>query len=242
LDNLADPKSDQSGDERSLIARNVQVTDVLGDRRMDNVKRLLIWDAKSAMIASAGAIIIVLITSSVPFAVVMWLVVYWGVINLKTRAGRDVGSSSADSAERVQLSMETSAQKLAGMRTLVAQIDRESTREIVQRICDQSDEVLQLMLDDRQKAAFAPLYLEQLLEPAEAMLETYVRLKTRGLLTTNELVARTESQDFPMIERASRLFRDQLRSEPIADRKSLEQTLSFNVESQTTIVEPRRNR
>jgi hypothetical protein len=138
--------------------------------------------------------------------------------------------------------LETSAQKVAGIRTLGAQIERESTREIVQRISDQSDEVVQLMREDSRKAKYAPLYLGQLLEPAEAMLETYVRLRSRGLLTTNELVARTERQDLPMIERASRLFRDQLRTDPLPDRKSLEQTLSFNVESQTAIVEPRRTK
>lgn len=209
---------------------------------MDLIRRFLQWDAKTAGIAVVVAIAVFFLSSSPFFAIVMGVVIYGVRINLRAVRGGSGASTIADTAERVALSMETSEQKVADMRTLTSQIERESTREIVQRICDQSDEVLRLMREDNRKAKYAPLYLEQLLEPAEAMLETYVRLRTRGLLTTNELVARTESQDFPMIERASRLFRDQLTSEPLADRKALEQTLSFNVESQTMIVEPRRPR
>jgi hypothetical protein len=207
---------------------------------VDMVKRLLQWDAKTAGIAVVVAIAVFFLSSSLLFALVMGLVIYGVRTNLRTGRASGGGSAIADTAERVELSLETSEQKVVGMRTLGGQIERESTREIVQRICDQSDEVLKLMRDDSRKAKFAPLYLEQLLEPAEAMLETYVRLRSRGLLTTKELMARTESQDLPMIERASRLFRDQLRTDPLPDRTSLEQSLSFNVESQTMIVEPRR--
>jgi hypothetical protein len=207
---------------------------------MDVFRRFFQWDAKAAGIAVIVAIAVFFLSSSPLFAIVMGVVIYWVRLNLRAGRAERGGSAVADSAERVALSLETSEQKIAGMRTLSGQIERESTREIVQRINDQSDEVLQLMREDSRKAKYAPVYLEQLLEPAEAMLETYVRLGSRGLLTTNELVARTERQDLPMIERASRLFRDQLRTDPLPDRKSLEQTLSFNVESQTAIVEPRR--
>jgi len=207
---------------------------------MDSVRRLLKWDRRAATYGAATVILTLIMTSSVPFAIVMGLALYFGVVNLRPSARRGGGLSLADSAERIELSLETSAHKIAGMRTLANQIDREGTREIVLRICDQSDEVLQVMRDDSRKTKAAPMYFEQLLEPAEAMLDTYVRLKSRGLMTTNEMIARTERQDFPMIERASRLFRDQLRSDEGLDGEKLEQILAFNVESATVIVEPRR--
>lgn len=213
-----------------------------GALRMRVVRRLLRWNSRAAIIGVMVAAVTAMFIESPFSAIIFGLIAYFGVINIKTSTDDSSRNAASldDSAERVALSLDTAEQKIAGMRALNAHIDRESTREIVTRICDQSDEVVRLMRGDGDKAKAAPMYLEQLLEPGEAMLETYVRLKARGLMTTNEIVARTERQDLPMIERASRLFRDRLQSDDRVDGKELAQILSFNVESPTPIVEPRR--
>jgi hypothetical protein len=194
-------------------------------------------------VAIGGAIVAFLILTvlgaSPAVTVVAVIVVYTALVSVRNRTNGQGVSSAGDMAERSEVAQEASRQKIANMREQATRIDRESTREIVIRICDQSEQVLETIAE-RNRPEIAPLYLEQLLEPAEALVDTYVRLSSRGLKATDEMLARYESQDFPMIERAARLFLERLRQEPAADLPALTQLLSFNVDSETQIVQPRR--
>jgi hypothetical protein len=195
------------------------------------------------LIAIAGAIVVIFaLTGSglSPLAAVpIAIAAYAGLVWVRGRSSDQGGYSAADTAERSEVAQETSRQKIANMRELATRIERESTREIVLRTCDHADQVLATVAE-RNAQGVAPLFLEQLLEPAEALVETYVRLSSRGLKATDVMLARYASQDFPMIERAARLFLERLRQEPAADLPALTQLLSFNVDTETQIVQPRR--
>jgi hypothetical protein len=207
-----------------------------------DLKQRLLRGGFAAGVAALGVGAIAAGLSAPPVLVILLAIAaYVAVALTRTRTATEQGDSAADTAERTALAYETSRQKVAAMRKLATEIERESTREIVLRICDHSDRVLETMTE-RDAQAAAPLYLEQLIEPAEALLETYLRLSSRGLKTTDEILARHESQDFPTIERAARLFLDRLRQEPRPDLASLSQILAFAPETPTSIVQPDRTR
>jgi hypothetical protein len=206
---------------------------------MDLRERLLHPDLLAIGGATGVLIALILLGSSPVGAIVAAIVSYVLVVWARGRAGGQGGTSAGDAAERSEVALEASRQKIANVREQAATIGRESTREIVLRTCDYADQVLATSAE-RNLPAAVPLFLEQLLEPAEALVETYVHLSSRGLKATDELLARYESQDFPMIERAARLFLDRLRQEPAPDLPTLTQILAFNVDTETQIVQPRR--
>jgi hypothetical protein len=148
------------------------------------------------------------------------------------------GDSPAESAEKADLAYQTSLAKVAAIRELATRVQKEGTRDLVLRIADQSDRILAAMKEDNNLAA-APLFLEQLLEPTEALLETYVRLSTRGVKAADELLARNESQDLPMIERAARTFFEKMHRDSIVDLAALSEVLEFKLENMTPVM-PRR--
>lgn len=206
-----------------------------------DLSRLLRPNAVAVAAAVAIAVLAVVVGANPVLAVVLAIAVYAAVMLIRPRPTGQETESPADAAERNELAYETSQQKVAAIRDLAPRIEREATREIVDRICDQSDQVLAIMAAGKARSA-APLFLEQLLEPAEALIETYVHLASRGLRATDEVRARSESQDLPKIERASRLFLDRLRQDPDVDLAALSQILTFNLEAMTPIVEPPRRR
>jgi len=205
---------------------------------MDLRERLVRKD----LVAIGGGIVVLIVLAGLGvapiIAIAAALVAYAALALVRSRSGGEPGSSAGDAVERSEVAYETSLLKIAGMRESAARLERESTREIVLRTCDHADRVMATMAERNARNA-APLFLEQLLEPAEALLDTYVHLSSRGLKATDELRARYESQDFPMIERAARLFLDRLRQDP-TDLGPLTQLLSFNVDTETQIVQPRR--
>ncbi len=204
---------------------------------MDLRQRLLRPD----LVALGGALLVLIALAAVdvtPFtAFVIAVAVYVGLVWARGRSGSPGGSTAGDMAERSEVAQEASRQKIANMRELAASIDRESTHEIVLRICTHADQVLAIAAEHSIQG-IAPLFLEQLLEPAEALVETYVRLSSRGLKATDEMLSRYESQDFPMIERAARNFLEKMRSGSTVDLAALSQVLEFNLEN-TTPVTPR---
>ncbi|MEA2513516.1 MAG: hypothetical protein QOJ59_3003 [Thermomicrobiales bacterium] len=208
---------------------------------MDLKQRLLRWD----IVAGGAALLVVVLALGLEaptlLAFVLAIAAYLVVVLVRAPRDADGGTSSGDSEERSALAYETSLQKVAAMRGLAERIEREGTREVVLRMADHSDQALEVMAERNARAA-APLYLEQLLEPAEALIETYVRLSSRGLKATDEILARNESQDFPMLERASRLFLERIRQEDAVDLPALTQVLTFSLESTTPIVQPNRKR
>ena len=206
---------------------------------MDVRQRLFRKDYAAIGGAVVSFLILTVLDASPAVTVVTVIVVYAALVSVRNRTDGQSVSTAGDVAERSEVAHEASRQKIATMRALAARIDRESTREIVIRICDRSEQVL-ATIAERNRPDVAPLYLEQLLEPAEALVETYVHLSSRGLKATGEMLARYESQDFPMIERSARLFLDRLRQEPPPDLASLTQTLAFTVDTETRIVQPRR--
>lgn len=204
-------------------------------------RRIVRADAVAAVAAVVVVMLAVAAGANPLLAVVAATVVYAAAAWGRSRTAGQERDSPEDTAERNELAYETSLQKVAAMRELTGQIERDSTREVVVRICDHSDQVLRLMAAGNARSA-GPLYLEQLLEPAAALVETYVHLATRGLRATDEVQARSESQDLPKIERASRLFLERLCQEPHVDLAALEQILTFPLEAATPIVEPKRTR
>jgi hypothetical protein len=202
-------------------------------------QRILRPDLVAAVAAVVVAVVAYAAGADPILAIVAALVAYAVVALVRTRPAGDGRESPEETEERTELAYETSRQKVAALRGLATQIGRDGTREVVVRICDQSEQVLAIMSAGKAKSA-APLYLEQLLEPAEALVETYVHLASRGLRATDEAQARSESQDLPKIERASRLFLERLRQDPEVDLAALSQILTFNLETTSPIVEPPR--
>ena len=131
------------------------------------------------------------------------------------------------------LAYESSVTKVQTIRGLAERVQKEGVRDLVVRISDQADGALSIMRE-RSDYSAAPILLEQLLEPAEGILDTYVRVSARGVDAAKELLARYESQDLPMIERAARLFREQLQQNGASDLKKLAQTLDFQPEGSPT--------
>jgi hypothetical protein len=206
---------------------------------MDVKQRLLSGD----LVAGAGAALLFLVLAfafDVPIwlAIVLAVLAYVGIVLVRPQVAARRGDSAADNAERETLAYETSLEKVASIRELETRIDKEGTRDLVLRIADQSDRVLAAMSEDNNRTA-APLFLEQLLEPTEALLESYVRLSTRGIKAADEQLARNESQDLPMIERATRNFYERMHRDSIVDLEALSEVLEFNLETMTPVT-PRR--
>jgi hypothetical protein len=192
--------------------------------------------------AAVVVVVLILVAGGNPvLAIVAAIAAYAAVAWRRARSARQERDSPEEAAERSALAYEASLPKVAVLRQLAPEIEREGTRELVVRICDTSDQVLGIMSAGAARSA-APLYLEQLLEPAEALVETYAHLASRGLRATDEAQARIESQDLPKIERASRLVLERLRQEPDADLDALRQILAFDLETAPSVVEPRRRR
>jgi hypothetical protein len=201
-------------------------------------QRLLSGD----LVAGAGAAVLFLVLLvaglSIPIAIVLAILAYVGIVLVRPQSAARKGDSPAEAAEKEQLAYQTSVAKVAAIRELATRIQKEGTRDLVVRIADQSDRILAAMKEDNNFTA-APLFLEQLLEPTEALLETYVRLSTRGVKAADELLARNESQDLPMIERAARTFFEKMHRDSIVDLAALSDVLEFNLENMTPVM-PRR--
>jgi hypothetical protein len=205
---------------------------------MDLRARLLSGD----LVAGAGAAVLFLVLLfaglSLPIAIVLAVLAYVGIVLVRPQMAARRGDSPAESAEKATLAYQTSLAKVAAIRELATRVQKEGTRDLVVRIADQSDRILAAMKEDNNQTA-APLFLEQLLEPTEALLETYVRLSTRGVKAADELLHRNESQDLPMIERASRTFFETMHRDSIVDLAALSEVLEFNLENMTPVM-PRR--
>lgn len=206
---------------------------------MDFRQRLLSGD----LVAGAGAALLFLILyfaldAPLILAILLAVAAYAGIVLVRPQVAARKGDTAEDTLEKANLAFETSLAKVAAIRELATRIQKEGTRDLVLRIADQSDRILAAMREDNNQAA-APLFLEQLLEPTEALLETYVRLSTRGVKAADELLARNESQDLPMIERAARNFFEKMHRDSIVDLAALSEVLEFNLETMTPVT-PRR--
>jgi ABC-type transport system involved in cytochrome bd biosynthesis fused ATPase/permease subunit len=207
---------------------------------MDLKQRLLSGDLVAGVVAAVLVLVLAFVAGlSLPIAIVLALAAYVGIVLVRPTVGRPRGDTAEEAAEKATLAYETSVAKVATIRGLAARVQKEGTRDLVLRICDQSDRILAAMKEDNNFKA-APLFLEQLLEPTEALLETYVRLSTRGVKAADELLARNESQDLPMIERAARNFFERMHRDSIVDLAALSEVLEFNLENPTPVVEPPR--
>lgn len=193
-----------------------------------------------AGIVAVVAFLLLAFAADVPLvaAMVITIAAYLGVVLIRPQVAARPEDTVEESAERAALAYETAIAKVEAIRGLAARVQKEGTRDLVVRIADQSDRSLAAMKEGSNVAA-APLFLEQLLEPAEALLETYVRFSARGVKAADELLARNEGQDLPMIERASRQFFERLQREGGVDLTALREVLEFNLES-TTPITPRR--
>jgi 5-bromo-4-chloroindolyl phosphate hydrolysis protein len=207
---------------------------------MDVKQRLLSGDLVAGVVAAVLFLVLTFGTGlSIPIAIVLAVAAYVGIVLVRPQVGGRRGDTAAEAAEKAALAYQTSLTKVATIRGLAARVQKEGTRDLVLRISDQSDRILAAMKEDNNFAA-APLFLEQLLEPTESLLETYVRLSTRGVKAADELLARNESQDLPMIERAARNFFERMHRDSIVDLAALSEVLEFNLENSTPVVEPPR--
>ena len=204
---------------------------------MDLRARLLSGDLVAGGIAVALFLLLAVgLNASWGIAVVFAVAAYVAIVWARLRLGGQPGASAADTAERSELAYETSTAKVAAIRALATRVQKAGTRELVLRICDQSDRSLAAMKTTGSISP-APLFLEQLLEPAEALLESYVRFASRGVAAA-ELLTRNEAQDLPMIERAARLFAESV-EQGETDPAALAKTLDFAPETATPVT-PRR--
>ncbi|MER3438047.1 MAG: hypothetical protein C4346_10940, partial [Chloroflexota bacterium] len=146
------------------------------------------------------------------------------------------GLSGDQSGERARFAYEASIAKTSALRALAGQVQHASSRDLSLRICDHAAAALAVM-EATGKHAAAPLLLEQILEPAEGVLETYLHVISRGIASTEALAWRTESFELPAIERAARAFSEKLARDERLDLVALEQIVAFDLET-TRIVEP----
>jgi hypothetical protein len=204
------------------------------------IERLKKFDRRSALIALAVFLFVGIGNSSQ-----IWLAIIAGVLAYialrlfspgSMMAGGGRGRETAqERQERSALAYESARTKVETIRTLATRIPKEGTRNLALRIVNESNRSLDLIESQNAKLA-APLLLEQLLEPAEGILDTYVRLGDRPGNAATNLLYQYEAQDLPMMERAARLFRDHLEKNGATDLKALEQTLVFSPEGTAAVT------
>lgn len=200
---------------------------------LQNLWKLAGWPAVIAAVAvgvlawSAGA--------AWWFAVLLALLSVLVLAAIRARLQRG-GLSGDQSGERARLAYEASIAKTAVLRELAGHVPQTSPRDLALRICDHAAAALAVM-EATGKHAAAPLLLEQILEPAEGVLETYLHVIGRGVAGTEALARRTESFELPTIERAARAFSEKLARDERLDLVALEQIVAFDLET-TRIVEP----
>jgi hypothetical protein len=202
-----------------------------------DLKQLL---RRADAIAAGGAVVMFVIFAfglGTPFlaAIALAIVAYIGISLARSRLTESTAETADETAERAELAFETSLAKVSAIRDLAARIPKDGTRELVLRICDQSDRILATLRTTGAVTATS-LFLEQLLEPTEALLETYVRFSSRGIAAA-EILARNESQDLPAIERSARLFAEQI-ERGVTDSAALATSLEFTPET-VRLVTPR---
>lgn len=168
-------------------------------------------------------------------AVLLALLGFLALVAIRARLQRG-GMPGDQSGERARFAYEASLAKTSALRALAGQVQHASSRDLALRICDHASAALAVM-EATGKHAAAPLLLEQILEPAEGVLETYLHVISRGIAGTEALARRTESFELPAIERAARAFAEKLTRDERLDLVALEQIVAFDLET-TRIVEP----
>lgn len=97
----------------------------------------------------------------------------------------------------------TARDAVQGMPPQVAAIGDESTRHLATRITDLFDQILR-SIDERQARGVAPLLVDQLIEPAEALLTDYLWLQKRPESTAKDAMSKISLRDLPAAELAAR--------------------------------------
>lgn len=207
---------------------------------MDLRKRLLSGDLIAGVAAAAVLLVVVVgLDASILVGIVLAIAAYIGIVLVRPRVDRTAVDTKEQITERATIAYQTSLTKAAQIRSLATRIQKDAPRETTLHIADQADRILAAMKEDGNLTA-APLFLEQLLEPTDELLENYVRLSTRGVTAANELLTRNETQDLPMIEQAARNFFEKMHRDSIVDLAALSEVLEFNLETMTPVT-PRRS-
>jgi len=163
---------------------------------------------------------------SVPFAIGSYLTVglAW------RKAGRRVTRSDARRGERAY---KAAVANIAAIRELMPGITDPAVREQIGGILIRFDRVLKVIDEDKNLAA-TPLFNDRLVQPLLSFLTDYVRLAARNVKSARDLLAKAESHDLPMFERAIDDFFEKLHRGHVVDLATLSEILEFNLESLET--------
>jgi hypothetical protein len=127
----------------------------------------------------------------------------------------------------------TAVSNTAAIRALLPSVSDPAVRDQIGRILVRCDRILKAIDEDKNLAA-APLFNERLLEPFIAFLTNYVRLAKRNVKSAGDLLAKAESHDLPMFERAADDFFERLHRALVVDLATLADILELNLESMDT--------
>lgn len=147
--------------------------------------------------------------------------------------GRETERGIESDDRRGEIAYAAAVANAAAIRGLLPRIIQPAVREQVGRIASKSSRVLAVMREDRSVAA-APMFNDRLLQPFHALLTDYIRLTTRDVKSAAESIARAESHDLPMFERAVDDFYEKLHRTHVVDLATLAEMLELNLESLET--------
>lgn len=137
----------------------------------------------------------------------------------------------------IEAAYTTAGETIQGMPTQVAAITDESTRQLATRITDLFDQILR-NIDEHQARGVAPLLVDQLIEPAEALLTDYLWLQKRPESTARDAMSKISLRDLPAAELAARQVVAVLERPGTVDIAALRRAVDFQFSfgGETTVV------
>jgi hypothetical protein len=112
---------------------------------------------------------------------------------------------------------------------IARKIPKPAVRDQAFRICAAADRIAEVMANDRSDMRTIAWFNERLLEPAESLLASYVRLSSRGVAGAEETLRRVEEQNLPQIESRLDLLYDQLHRGEVVDLAVASEMLDFEL-------------
>jgi len=124
---------------------------------------------------------------------------------LQRRAARSTSGplGGSDEPEDIDAALASAQATLRDIPPQLAQIDDESTREIASRTGEYLASIVQ-HFDASSKRGTAPLIVDQLIEPAQALLTDYLWLQKRPESTARDAMTKITLTDLPAAEHSAR--------------------------------------
>ena len=185
------------------------------------------WDDALAWVVAAVVLLaaVFLANVPVPVAVLVGLIAYVGLALARGREPEEPGLPPPMTDEQAFAS---AAERTAQLRKLARGIQDGDVRAWLDQFCDKSDAILAVIQEDRKLRA-APLFLQGVVIPAEQLLQDYARLERRNVAAAKPVLARVESENLPLITKATDDFYQQLHQTDVIEIDTLSERLEYNL-------------